>query len=55
MYKYSYSQPLCKPLAEGKPIPISRYLIREDMKTGKKEQRALYSYNLRRPGPWEEI
>ena len=55
MYKYSYSRSLCKPLAEGEPIPISRYLIREDMATGEKERKALYSNNLCPPGPWEEL
>ena len=54
MYKYSYSQPLCIPLAEGQAIPISRYLIRENMETGKREKKALYSNGLRPPGPWEE-
>ena len=55
MIKYSYSQPLCIPLAEGQAVPIDKYLIREDMETGKKERKALYSNGLREPDPWETI
>jgi len=55
MFKYSYSQPLCIPLGEGEPIPISKYLVRENMETGEKHQKALYSNGLREPGPWEVL
>ena len=54
-YKYSYSRPLCIPLGEGEPIPINKYLYRENLETGEKHRKALYAYDLRPPGEWEKI
>uniref|UniRef100_A0A6M3XRY6 Uncharacterized protein n=1 Tax=viral metagenome TaxID=1070528 RepID=A0A6M3XRY6_9ZZZZ len=52
MYIYSYERRY-EPLSEGQPIPISSWLVRENLETGKKERRPLYAYGLRPPGPWE--
>lgn len=44
-----------QPLQEGKEVHIERYLFRKNRETGKVEKRALYAYNLRKPGEWQIV